>query len=143
MYNALDIARYVINYCNEKQKPISNLKLQKILYFLWIDYYKATQEYLFDNEIYAWKFGPVVADVYYEFCAYGGIPILRNFKLDVEISNSVKEIIDKTLEKYIGYTPYQLVEKTHKPNTAWYKTVNEVGLKEIIPFALIQKLECA
>lgn len=140
MYNALDIAKYVINYCNEKQKPISNLKLQKILYFLWIDYFKATQQYLFSNEIYAWKFGPVVPDVYYEFCAYGGIPILRDF--NIEISDSVKRIINQTIEKYIMLTPYQLVEKTHKPNTAWYETVNKVGLKEIIPFYLIKQMEC-
>ncbi len=140
MYNALDIARYVINYCNKKQKPISNLKLQKILYFLWIDYFKATQEYLFDNEIYAWKFGPVVPDVYYEFCAYGGVPILRDFQ--IEINNNDKEIIDATIDKCIELTPYQLVEKTHKSNTAWYKTVHDVGLKELIPFTLIEEMEC-
>ncbi len=34
MYNALDVAKYIITYCKKNQKPISNLKLQKLLYFV-------------------------------------------------------------------------------------------------------------
>ena len=34
MYNALDVSRYIINYSNDKNYGISNLKLQKILYFV-------------------------------------------------------------------------------------------------------------
>ena len=34
MYNVLDVCRHVINYSNEKDYGISNLKLQKILYFI-------------------------------------------------------------------------------------------------------------
>ena len=34
MYSALDVARYIIWYCEEKKYIVSNLKLQKILYFI-------------------------------------------------------------------------------------------------------------
>ena len=33
MNNVLDVCRYIINYSNKKDYVISNLKLQKILYF--------------------------------------------------------------------------------------------------------------
>lgn len=33
-YKVLDVCRYVIDYSNEKEYGISNLKLQKILYFI-------------------------------------------------------------------------------------------------------------
>ena len=33
-YNVLDVCRHVINYSNEQNYGISNLKLQKILYFI-------------------------------------------------------------------------------------------------------------
>lgn len=33
-YNALDVSQYVIKYSNEQDYGISNLKLQKILYFI-------------------------------------------------------------------------------------------------------------
>ena len=34
LYNVLDISRYIINYSNQQGYGISNLKLQKILYFV-------------------------------------------------------------------------------------------------------------
>ena len=34
MNRILDVARYIINYSNEKNYGISNLKLQKLLYFV-------------------------------------------------------------------------------------------------------------
>ena len=54
MYTALDIAKWVISFCYNKEQPISNLQLQKILYFLWVDYFNRTDEHLFEDEIFAW-----------------------------------------------------------------------------------------
>ena len=34
MYDVLEVSKYIINYSNEKQYGISNLKLQKILYLV-------------------------------------------------------------------------------------------------------------
>ena len=34
MYNVLDVCRFIINHCDEKDYSLSNLKLQKILYFI-------------------------------------------------------------------------------------------------------------
>ena len=34
MYGALDIAKYVITKCTKDKHPISNLQLQKILYYI-------------------------------------------------------------------------------------------------------------
>ena len=57
--------------------PVSNLQLQKLLYFSWIDYYqKKKGAYLFDESFVAWPLGPVVLSAYYDFCAYGAEPIL-------------------------------------------------------------------
>ena len=33
-YKVLDVARYIINYSNKMEYGISNLKLQKLLYFV-------------------------------------------------------------------------------------------------------------
>ncbi len=75
-YKAMSIARYIVDYCDEiLQRPITNLQLQLILYCVWVDYYKQTGRELFADHIYAWQLGPVVADVYFEYCSYGGIPI--------------------------------------------------------------------
>lgn len=34
MYSALEIAKYVVNKCTVDRHPISNLQLQKILYYI-------------------------------------------------------------------------------------------------------------
>ena len=80
MFDAVTIARYIVDYCTKNNTPITNLKLQKLLYYVWIDYYKATNKPLFSNYICAWPLGPVVVDAYDEFCVYGGLNI-RNILL--------------------------------------------------------------
>ena len=85
-YKAKEIAGYLIETANQMGKTISNLKLQKILYFAWKDFYKATGEYLFKEEFEAWKFGPVVSEVYYEYCAYGWRQRKNNRKPNARIT---------------------------------------------------------
>ena len=64
MYRALDVAKYVIERCNKMGYPISNLKLQKILYFIQAEFLVAFDEQCFQEDIEAWNFGPVVPEVY-------------------------------------------------------------------------------
>lgn len=55
---------------------ISNLKLQKLLYYAQGSYLALTNEPLFNENILAWKHGPVVNEVYQVYKKYGsdGIP---------------------------------------------------------------------
>lgn len=142
MYNALDVAKYVINYCNQKQQPISNLKLQKLLYFLWVDFYKQRNCSLFHDNICAWQLGPVVPDVYYEFCSYAGLPIDRNYCVEnIEINDKV--IIEKIVDNYINKSAFELVEMTHADSTPWSIIYNNGrGARNIIPPSLILSREC-
>ena len=40
MYSALTIAKYIIDKCTEENSPISNLQLQKILYYIQSEFNK-------------------------------------------------------------------------------------------------------
>ena len=55
--------------------PISNLQLQKILYYLQVYFIQHEGIPLFEDEIEAWQFGPVIPEVYYEYCGFGGFEI--------------------------------------------------------------------
>ncbi len=141
MYPALDIAKYIITYSSEQNKAISNLKLQKLLYFLWIDFYKDTKTWLFRDDICAWQFGPVVPESYYEFCSYAGLPINKIFSTSIDASD--KEKLNKIINDYIDISAYNLVEKTHKEGTPWSIIYNRgLGSREVIPFDLIVDKEC-
>lgn len=140
-YNANDIAHYLITKCYKIRKPISNLKLQKMLYFAWVDYYKKTSTPLYFDNICAWQLGPVVPEVYYEYCSYGGRPI---FELcDTDISEEDSEILDKIIDNYVDIPASTLVNMTHANGTAWDIIFdNGNGNRDVIPFSLIKEREC-
>ncbi len=141
IYNAMAIANYIITRCYEKGKPISNLQLQKILYFTWVDYFKETNKTLFGDNMCAWQFGPVVPEVYDEYCAYGGIPI--NIKCETEILPKDRTILDEIIDRYDEVPVNLLVERTHQKGSAWDTIYQDgKGNRQIIPFDLIKQKEC-
>ena len=63
MYSALNVAKYIIDKCTRENYPISNLQLQKILYYIQREFLQRGPK-AFPEEIEAWQFGPVVPEVY-------------------------------------------------------------------------------
>ena len=53
---------------------VTNLKLQKTLYYVQGYYLYRFGKPLFDDEIVNWAYGPVVPEAYFEFCSYGANP---------------------------------------------------------------------
>lgn len=139
MRTALEVANFIISYGTKHNDPITNLRLQKLLYFTWVDYFKTYESNLFNDFMYAWQFGPVVPSVYYEYCPYGGMPI-------DPITNDFPQEFDALspiLDKYLAMPTGKLVSMTHEPGKPWdcvYKKGK--GNRKIIPFDLIKRLEC-
>ena len=115
MYSALDVSKYIIKRCNETGYTISNLKLQKILYFVQAEFLVCTGRVCFPENIQAWDFGPVVPEVYHRYKAYGSasIPYLAGAERVRRICTEDKEIINGIVDEGSLYTANQLVEITH------------------------------
>lgn len=140
-YSAVDVAKYIVTYSNRQNKPVSNLKLQKILYFTWIDYFKQTKSHLFEDHICAWGFGPVVPAVYRRFCIYAGEPISREY--DVEIRQDDTDILNGIIDQYLDLSASELVSRSHEENRSWHQVYNNgEGKYTVIPFSTIKELEC-
>lgn len=79
-YDVLDVCRYVIGYCNANDYPISNLKLQKLLYFIQAYFLTQLGRPCFAEDIEAWDFGPVVPEAYHQYKQFGAgsIPYVFN-----------------------------------------------------------------
>lgn len=124
---ALDLAGWVVNYCISKNNPISNLQLQKILYFIQLQSFKEESKALIDPcEFEAWLFGPVIREVYYAYCVNGGLPITtlaKDFMIpkNLLLPPFVKKIVDKA----ITLEPWDLVKISHRDNGAWAQTYIE------------------
>ena len=114
MYSALDVARYIILYYREKKIAISNLKLQKLLYYVQGEFLSSKNECCFCDEIQAWKHGPVIPNVYFSYNSYMANPILSTQKPSSDISDTDKTIINKVLDKYEHTDAWDLVDMTHQ-----------------------------
>ena len=60
MFSAHNVAIYIINWCLDHNVQITNLKLQKLLYFVQGEYSKTKGSRLIADDFYAWQLGPVV-----------------------------------------------------------------------------------
>lgn len=106
---------------------ITPLKLQKLVYFLFVDYLKKTGDKLFNERFETWSKGPVIPSLYTEFSSYGWKPI-KTFAEDsqgksyaVVETGAFKESIDVVWNKFKDYSGNTLSDITHRENTAWSK----------------------
>ena len=120
MYSALSVAHYIIDYCNERGRGISNLKLQKLLYFLQAEFLVSTPNRTpcFKDRIEAWDFGPVVPNVYHQYKVFGSSNIPANVNdmlvpFYEEISFEDQMMIDAIVDDASAYSASQLVQITH------------------------------
>ena len=135
-YKAIDISKYIINKCTIEQYPISNLQLQKILYYIQRTFLENNM-LAFDDDFEAWQFGPVVPDVYYQYCGFGSLNI--RMKYNITVDSNFAAIINPIVEAKRNLNPWSLVEDTHKPGKAWAQVYNNgLGNHTIIPKELIK-----
>jgi uncharacterized phage-associated protein len=138
VYNAVDVARFIVGNAGE---PVSNLKLQKMLYFAWVGYYNKTRTYLFGDDICAWKFGPVIPSAYSEFRIYGGMPITT--RKESTIRGRDADMLKDVISACVGKTATSLVNMAHRPGGPWERTYDGgLGDRKKIPFERIVELEC-
>ena len=85
-HTAAQVAKWVLAHNRiatdeEGAEYISNLKLQKLLYYAQGVFLAVTDKPLFDDDIVAWLQGPVVESVYHQYKANGaqGIPFDEDF----------------------------------------------------------------
>lgn len=121
--NALKLTDAIIRFCAENGNPISNLQLQKILYFVQLKSYQENdfRDPIMPDAVFeAWKFGPVVKEVYDEYSLYGGLPITLGSKSEA-CKNHIPEYLRGFLEQASTMPVWMLVEKSHAPGGAWAK----------------------
>ena len=122
--DARNIAKALITVSNNRNIPIDQLKLQKLLYFAQALSLVRNNRPLFSNHIYAWDHGPVVKPVWEIYNGYESRNIPPEETINLETLNlSKKEIkvIEDITETMKRYTGIQLREITHK-HGPWKET---------------------
>lgn len=135
MVSALELAKYILK---KSSKDLSNLELQKTLYFAELDYIKEFDKHLISDDFEAWQYGPVAREVYVEYRNYSANSIDKPEKetISKELNEKELKIINQSIEKCNKESYWNLVKKSHREGGAWDKSFKE-DKKEIINKKLI------
>ena len=106
------VADFFIHFCHEHGDFISNLKLQKLVYYAQAWHLALYDEPLFNEPIEAWVHGPVIPELYRKFKHYGWEPI--SYEPDeIELDEHTKQHLIEIIDVFGGFTAYELEQMTH------------------------------
>ena len=132
------IANYVLDLCDNSGRPITNLALQKIVYFchVWslIELYRPLIRHKFE----AWEFGPVLPYLYREFREYNRTPITgRASRIDpadgsrrvvsYSFDPETESLLSRITNFYSRLRAGDLVDLSHAEGGPWHSVWNHRG----------------
>ena len=141
--SAKAVANYFLDLAEEKEEPLTPLKVQKLVYIAHGWYLALSKEALISDEYAeAWQYGPVFPSIYYEFKWFGSNKITDRAEELVsfnQLSGTWKKIIplvpsqdkitctflDRIWKVYSPYNAIVLSEMTHEEGTPWSLTKEE------------------
>lgn len=121
-----------------RDRPISNLSLQKLAYFAHGWHLALVGEPLVNDTFEAWEYGPVLSELYHRYKGFSSNPIPADHPLvasEKPLNNKdiSSQIIDRVLEVYGDQTSFGLVELSHDPRGPWYPAYHDPGISSNIP----------
>jgi len=121
---------YDMGYSDEL---ISNLKLQKLLYYAQGCILGLTGKPLFPEEIQAWEHGPVIPAIYHKYKDYGKNGLLPDETFDRNsIDEETNAVLENVYETFGQFSAWKLRDMTHQ-EAPWQETKkNHVISKDVI-----------
>ncbi|KPG91690.1 Panacea domain-containing protein [Staphylococcus hominis] len=123
-----NLTNHILAVADTNSMNITNLQLQKILYFSFKNL--INNDFMTQNELekmykeagpfLVWRYGPVNENIYNKFSKYGSTPILERGQTDKQFNNLNQSIIDM-----LKQNPFDLVEKSHQ-SSIWKNNENKI-----------------
>ena len=126
MISCHDVARYFLKREDRDAGDLmSNLKLQKLVYYAQGIYLALYDEPLFAETIEAWFHGPVIPELYESYKCYGAGEIPAPETLDFSIFDyKSHQLLEQVYYVFGKFSGWQLREMTHN-EAPWKKTANK------------------
>ncbi|MGB8194071.1 MAG: type II toxin-antitoxin system antitoxin SocA domain-containing protein [Chitinophagaceae bacterium] len=131
-YPASTIAYAIVKRAELQDQFVTQMKLQKMVYFAHGYHLAKYDEPLIQEEFEAWKFGPVVYSLYNQFASFGIdlIKVKENKKISKELerlNESAKDAIEYTWEATRHLSAYTLSNWTHEHGSPWDRVYRPGG----------------
>lgn len=137
--NAKTIANYLVYIMSDAFDDLTNMKINKLLYFAQGYYLKKYATPLFDDTIEAWEHGPVVPEVYAAYKKYGDKPITEyDINAIVDVTPDAEKVLYDVARKYGRYTASALRNMTHVVGSPWDLVYQDGHTHTEIPLDSIQ-----
>jgi uncharacterized phage-associated protein len=130
------VANLILDEAQRRGMAITNLALQKLLYFAHALFLVERKRQLVSGHFEAWRFGPVHPLVYETFKTTGDKPITtRATGIDVmtgapvelppPLDLDVRSHVDRVMASYGRLTPGRLVDISHAKGAPWHFIVDK------------------
>src|SRR5260370_10461746 len=120
-YDARSVANELLRIAKNRGIALTNMQVQKLAYIAHGYSLAILRRKLLRQPIEAWRWGPVVEDLYRSLRRYGSgivsepIPIIN---MD-SITETDRKLLEKVLDAYGRFSGPQLSTMTHKEGTPW------------------------
>ncbi|MDC6396903.1 Panacea domain-containing protein [Lactiplantibacillus pentosus] len=111
----MDLAHHIIAVAHKNNIPVTNLQLQKVMFFS-LKYAmndsllsREVIEATYDSPFLVWRYGPVEKDIYERYKVYGSDPILEKNNEN----ENFRSLNDKIIE-LLNESAFKLVRKSHE-----------------------------
>ena len=134
MLTAKEVAEYFISIVDlESQDFLTNLKIQKLLYYAQGFALGIWSAQIFPEKIIAWQLGPVVIEVYSAYEKYGAGPVTLSADFDLcKYNDETKDLLNEVFEVYGQFSASRLVDMTHsEPPWKMTKINHEISIKHL------------
>jgi uncharacterized phage-associated protein len=132
----------VANYFLKRQVPeagdlMSNLKLQKLVYYAQGFYLAMTDSPLFNERIEAWEHGPVCVPLYHQYKEFGADAIQIPYDVNAYdiFTEKAREILDMVHRYYGQFSAWKLRNLTHE-DIPWINAYRKGQCTEITQDAM-------
>lgn len=111
-----DVANYFLSLADEDEGDyLSNLKLQKLIYYAQGFHLAMYGKLLLDEPIEAWTHGPVIRKLYNLYSSSGAGPIPKPEEVDFSIFNKrTKDLLNEIYAVFGQYSAWKLRDITHE-----------------------------
>ena len=140
-YDARAVANYLLYLARLDEKWFTPLQVLKLVYYCQGWSLARLDTRLFRQEIQAWRYGPVVYDVYKEVKQYVDGPVPKDINAQkANLGGYEKGLIRKVYRRYGRLKGVELISLTHLPGTPWHQVwSNRKSDRDIIPIEMMQE----
>ena len=125
----IEVSKYIIS-----KTEVTNLALQKLLYYIQIFYKVFFNKWAFISKCSAWDHGPVFGSIYYKYKSFGRSIIEETETEKINLDSELKLIVDNVIKYFGCYNGSILRSFTHseKPWNEAYQTAEKIIEKQVL-----------